>query len=165
MGATGANFRLSATCSVTSARSPELRQSLTARDAVLSSHGRRLATATSHTTSAQRPAATQKSNKFLLEEGELLQPFPPRDTTITTLLPFHWLPSFNSWFGPVGYADNPARVDHVASKQTLGRVRHWHFHPSHGGLACHVNHRPSQESSTHAAEKYDHFAPALLRKK
>jgi hypothetical protein len=165
MGAMDDNSRLSATCSVTSARSPEPRQSLTARDAVLSSHGRRLATATSHTTSAQRPAATRKSNKFMLEKGELLQPFSPTNTTITTLLPFHGLPSFDSWFSPVGSADNLARADHVASKQTLGRVRHWHWHPSHGGLACHVNHRPSQESSTHAAEKYDHLAPALLRKK
>ena len=165
MGATGANSRLSATCSVTSARSPELRQSLTARDAVLSSHGRRLATATSHTTSAQRPAATQKSNKFFLEKGELSQPFPPsirRSRHFYHSTGYH---HFNPWFSPVGYADNPARVDHVASKQTSERVRHWHFHPSHGGLACHVNHRPSQESSTHAAEKYDHLAPALLRKK
>jgi hypothetical protein len=126
-GAMDANFRPSATCSVTSARSPEPRQSLTARDAVQSSHGQRLATATSHTTSAQRPAATRKSNKFMPEKGELLILFPPTDTTITTHLPFHGLSPFKFWSSPLGFADRLAHVDHVASKQNLGTSKTFAF--------------------------------------
>jgi len=153
--AMGANSQLSATCSVTSARSPELRQSLTAQDAVPSSRGRRLATAISRMTSVPRPAATLKNNKFVHAKGAtLLTLFSPMNTTITTLFSFHGLPPIETGFSSFGFADRLAHVDHVASRQILGRVRHWHFTPPR--MTCYVNHRPSRESSTHQAENYKH---------
>lgn len=74
-------------------------------------------------------------------------PFPPTNTTITTLLPFHGLPQFETGFSSLGFAVRLAHADHVASKQISGRVRHWHFYPSQEEGSRHVNHRPSRESS------------------
>jgi hypothetical protein len=153
----GANSRLSATCSVTSARSPEPRQSLTARDVVLNSHGLRPATVISRTTSVPRPAATRRSNKS--SEGfKSSNPLPTHEyDDHDTFLPFHGLPLFETGFSPLGFADRPAHASRVASKHISGRLRHWQISPPKERHSRHVNHRPSRESSTHAAEKYELF--------